>query len=549
MPRTVAFLVSLFFCGALLSQENKYWIRFTDKNNNSFSVDNPQQFLSPLSIERRTKQNILVDETDLPITESYINSIFPYIDTLVHRLKWTNMVVADIDSLPMLDSILQFSFVDTIGKIEENPNREAYEQNKFEDVYPVNQEILIDTNTVYGIAYRQTNMLNVDLLHQLGWRGQGVLMSSFDNGFLNVHTIAGFDSVRPRILNTYDFVNHQTDVYHGGSHGTNTFSDIAGNIPRKFLGTAPDASFLLIQTEDNTREWVMEEYNWQAGAEYADSIGAKIFTTSLGYTTFNYSIGSHSYADLDGHTTVITRAANLAAGKGILVLNSAGNEGDKSWHYISTPADGDSVIAIGAVDSGEAVTNFSGRGPNSAGRIKPDICAQGTKSAIILDYGGIGYSGGTSFSCPIMAGAFASLWSAFPDKTAREIYTAVLVSSDNFWTPDNHHGYGIPNFYNAYQLLKTNYNENILRLSDDVVVYPNPFSTELNLSFFSGADKTHRIDIFDLKGSKVYSNEIFLRDKTFELVKFTGFEKLPAGEYILMLNGQKNFTHRIMKLK
>lgn len=541
-------LVALFlWCIQLFAQNNKYWIRFTDKNNNAFSVSNPQQFLSAQSIERRTKQNISISESDLPLSTVYVDNISPYITQLIHRLKWFNLVVVQIDDETLLDSIKQFSFVDSVAKIEFNPSRSEQKQNKFESVSPVNQQIIYPNQ--YGAAYRQTNMLNVDLLHQMGYRGAGVTISMMDNGYSNANIIAAYDSVRPRILNTWDFVNNESDVYNDGGHGENTFSCIAANIPNRFLGTAPDANFFLFTTEDDGAEWVMEEYNWAAAAEVADSAGAQIFSTSLGYTTFDGGIGSHTYSDLNGHSTVITNASNYAFGKGILVLNSAGNEGAKSWHYIAAPADGDSVLAIGAVDSAEIVTDFSSRGPNAAGRIKPDICSQGAKSAVVGTDGYVGYSAGTSFSCPIMAGAAACLWGAFPDKSAREIYDAIVISADHFWTPDNNHGYGIPNFYNAFLLLKTNYNANLLQIDDNVIVYPNPFTNQLNISLFSEEAATHKIEIFDLQGSKVYSADIYLRNQTFEMVKLDGIQQLPAGKYVLRLNGSKKFSHLLIKTK
>ena len=238
-------------------------------------------------------------------------------------------------------------------------------------------------------------MLNVDLLHQMGYKGEGITLSVMDNGFYNTDNIRAYDSVRNRIIGTWDFVNNEANVYNDGSHGENVLSCIAGNLPDKFIGTAPDANFYLLTTEDNSAEWVMEEYNWAAAAEYADSAGVQIFSTSLGYTTFNNDVGNHTYADLTGDKTVITHAANMAFGKGILVLNSAGNEGANSWHYVSAPADGDSVLAIGAVDSAEAVANFSGRGPTLAGRIKPDIMAQGQNAYVANTAGSITTESGT----------------------------------------------------------------------------------------------------------------------------------------------------------
>jgi len=453
--------------------------------------------------------------------------------------------VTDVVTGNNFDSLKRFSFIDTIAEIKNNPLRSSFVNKKLEEVPPVNQLILYPNK--YGAAYHQINMLNADLLHQMGYNGKGITISMMDNGFYNANNIAAFDSVRPRILGTWDFVNNEANVYDDGSHGENTFSCIAANLPNKFIGTAPGAYFYLFVTEDDSKEWIMEEYNWAAAAEVADSAGAQIFSTSLGYTEYDGGEGSHTYADLNGHNTLITCAANMAFGKGILVLNSAGNEGAKPWKYIAAPADGDSVLAIGAVDSTGKVTSFSSRGPNAAGLVKPDLCAQGQNSAVVNTGGGVGYSNGTSFSCPIMAGCFASLWSAFPNKTAHEIKDAVMISADHFWTPDSLHGYGIPNFYNAYLFLKNNYNQGIFPVTNEPVVYPNPFTTDLNVSFYNEEPGNHKIELFDLQGRKVYSNYIHIRNTTFEFVKIDG-DVLQPGEYILRIDETRELTQHLLKL-
>ncbi len=616
-------LLFLLITSFSFSQNNKYWIRFKDKNNNSFSLSNPQQFLSQKSIDRRSKQHIPLNETDLPLSLAYIDSLAPFIGHLDHRLKWFNTVVVDMNkaikvetdtfekkltvltsdsfSYTIIDSFVTYyaitvnglsisydtfsyssntvvidtpfhpgpifirdtviftdyitsngfdslpnlAFIDSFAPIRYNPTRSLFREEKLKEAPPVDQQIVYPN--IYGAAYHQINMLNADLLHQMGYRGEGITISVMDNGFYNAHLISAYDSVRQRILGTWDFVNNELNVYNDGGHGENTLSCMAANQPHKFIGTAPDANYYLFTTEDDGAEWIMEEYNWAAAAEVADSAGAQVFSTSLGYTEYDDDEGSHTYADMNGHTTVITNAANMAFGKGILVLNSAGNEGAKHWKYISAPADGDSVLAIGAVDSAEAVTNFSSRGPNSAGRVKPDICAQGANAAVVTTGGGVATNNGTSFSCPIMAGCAASLWSAFPDKTAREISDAIVISADHFWTPDSLHGYGIPNFYNAYLLLKTNYNGGILRVNDDAVVFPNPFINELNVSLFNNEPKDHKLELFDLQGRKVYERSFFMRDKTFEIVKIDGL-LLQQGEYILRIDGAKVARH-LLKLK
>lgn len=551
MKNSIALLCLLSFISTSLSaQNNYYWVKFKDKNNNSYSLSNPSQFLSQPSIDRRTIQQLSLDSTDLPITAKYVDSILPFVDELKHRLKWMNAVVVKVNTLANLDSIKQFSFVDSIGGIEFFPSRALHNKFETEEAFTVDQHITYPSK--YGAAYHQINMLNADLLHQMGYSGSGIIIAMMDNGFHNAGTNPAFNLSRNNILSTWDFVNNEADVYNEGDHGAQTFSCIGANISDKYIGTAPNASFILNHTEDNHAEWVMEEYNWEAAAEASDSAGANIFTTSLGYTEFDGGIGSHAYKDLTGDKTVITHAGNMAFKKGIMVLNSAGNEGASPWFRISAPADGDDVLTIGAVDSAEHVTNFSSRGPNFVGRIKPDICAQGSRSAVIDAAGFIGTNSGTSFSCPIAAGCVASLWSAFPDKKATDIRDAIMISCDNFWTPDSTHGYGIPNFYNAYLLLKTNYNEKILRIDGEMVVYPNPFNTDLNISMYNTNPRdgvAHKIEIFNLLGQQILSREVYLRAATFEIVQLDIVKQLAAGEYILRIDGDTNNSYRVVKAK
>ena len=542
---------SLWVC-LLIGQNlsNQYfWIKFKDKNNNGYSFTNPNQFLSQRSIDRRTTQGIAIDSSDLPITQSYIDAVLPYTTQLVHKLKWFNMIVVRMTDSTNVDSIKRLSFVDSVATIITYPYRSLFSQNKFEQLTPVNQQIIYPD--VHGMAYHQLNMMNADLLHQMGYKGNGILISMMDNGCLSVDNLPFFDSVRPRILDTWNFAQNQQSIYADseGVHGTYTFGCIAGNTPYTYVGTAPEASFVLFHTEDNYAEWVMEEYHWAAAAERADSDGAQIFTTSLGYNIFDNNLGSHTYQDLSGNKTMITMAANVAAGKGILVFNSAGNEGNSSWHYLIAPADGDSVIAVGAVDSTRALVSFSSRGPNSSGRIKPDLCAQGAGVGIIGAAGNLFYGGGTSFSCPILAGCAACLWQAFPTKTANEIKDAIMISADRYTNPNDSLGYGIPNFYNAYLLLKTNYNGNVLRLSNDAAVYPNPFSDNLNVSLYNTTAGTRTIELFDMLGQKVLSQQVFLRENTFEIVTLDQVGTLAKGEYFLRLDGQKKFSHLVIKAK
>ena len=547
---TILFSVSLSLLFGQNPSNYYYWIKLKDKNNNPYSLNNPTQFLSQRSIDRRVFQGIPLDITDLPITPAYIDSIQPYTTEIIHQLKWFNIVVVMILDTSGVQTIKRMPFVDSMDVITSYPYKSLLTQNKFESVTPVDQQIIYPD--IHGIAYHQLNMMNGDLLHQLGFKGNGVLISMMDNGCLSVDNLPAFDSVRPRILDSWNFSNNQKSIYADseGVHGTYTFSCIAANLPNQYVGSAPEASFVLFHTEDNYAEWVMEEYHWAAAAERADSDGAQIFTTSLGYNNFDGGVGSHTYADLTGNKTIMTLAGNIAFGKGILVFNSAGNEGNNSWHYIVAPADGDSIIAVGAVDSARRAANFSSRGPSADGRIKPDLCAQGAGASIVGAAGNLFQGGGTSFSCPILAGCAACLWQAFPSKTAREIKDAIMISADRFWYPSDSLGYGIPNFYNAYLLLKTNYNGNILRLSEEAAVYPTPFSDQLNVSLYNAVEGTRTIELFDISGKKVLSQQVFLRQNTFEIVTLDGaIGGLAAGQYFLRLDGQKKFAHPVIKAR
>lgn len=526
------------------TQRNYYWVKLKDKGCSAPLLNQPSLFLSQKSIERRETQNIAITDSDLPLCEDYVNAIRPFSEHIKHRLKWFNMLVVQVNVPSNVDSIKALPFVDSIGGIELIPHKSSLK--KFNEVYePVDQSIVYPNH--YGNAYNQIKMLNGDLLHQLGYKGKSVLIAVFDNGFINVNWIPGFDSVRTQILNTYDFVHDEVNVYDDGGHGTSVFSCIAANIPNRITGTAPEADFLLLESEDDNAEWIMEEYNWAAAAEYADSIGASIFSTSLGYTTFDADSGNHTYEDLDGNTTVITRASNMAFDKGILVINSAGNYGGNPWKFVGAPADGVNVLSIGAVDSSEVIAGFSSRGPNAAGNIKPDVCAQGVKTGVISSGGTVTTSGGTSFSCPVLAGCAACLWQAFPEKSNRDIHTAIVVTADRFWTPDNEYGYGIPNFYNAYLLLKTNYNGDILHVTDEVAVFPNPVKQTMNVSVFSTGNKEYKLEIFNTSGEIVLTKNYFVREGTFEIFSIEEVAALADGTYVIRLNGDKRTSHRIIK--
>jgi len=307
----------------------------------------------------------------------------------------------------------------------------------------------------YGRAKHQNDMLNLGPLHNKGFTGKGIKIAVFDAGFSGSDTIDVYKNMNAenRIIATWDFVDNQENVFHSHSHGTQVLSTIAANLPGKMVGSAPDASFVLCRTENDNSESLAEEINWLRAVEWVDSIGVDIIHSSLGYSTFDDPSTNHTYDELDGDKTIITKAADMAAARGIIVSTSAGNEGSGSWKYITAPCDGDSVLCTGAVDKYQIRSGFSSIGPTADGRTKPDVVAMGTRTIVAHPNNRIYGSNGTSFSSPIIAGFVACLRQAHPDRSHMDIITAVKMSGDQYALPDPQYGFGIPDAAFADSLL------------------------------------------------------------------------------------------------
>jgi hypothetical protein len=311
----------------------------------------------------------------------------------------------------------------------------------------------------YGAAsFAEVSLHNAQFLHDVGLRGQGMQIALLDAGFTNYATLHVFDSINTngQILGTWDFVSGNADV-NDHNHGMECLSIISANIPGQFIGKAPKASFYLYRTEDAATEYPIEEHNWVCGAEKADSAGADVITTSLGYTQFTNSTFDHTYADMNGKTTMAAIAATTAARKGILVFAANGNDGTDSWHYLSTPADADSILSVGAVNTGGFVGGFSSYGPSSDGRVKPDVASIGVGAVIATPSNTVGTGNGTSFACPNMAGMGTCLWQGFPEFNNMKIIKAIQKAGSITTAPDNRMGYGIPNMKAAFSALLTDF--------------------------------------------------------------------------------------------
>jgi len=518
----------------------KYWIEFTDKAGNGYDLQHPEAFLSQRALDRRQRQGIAVDWSDMPVTRAYVDSLRSLGFHILYTSRWFNAAAVSTNDSLLISQAGQYSFVKDTRQVA---------RLRWEPGYQLRAKTILQLpetglDSFYGASWNQIHMLNGDYLHQLGYTGKGMVIAVIDAGFAGADTLEAFQRLHARgqILGTRDFVDGDTIVYAHHTHGMHVLSLMGGYLPGKLIGTAPDADFWLLRSEDGDSEMLIEEHNWVAAAEFADSAGADILSTSLGYFRFDDSLMNHTYADMDGNTTFITRAADKAASKGMLVVNSAGNEGNSSWQYIIAPADGDSVLTVGAVDANGQPATFTSHGPTFDGRVKPNVAVQG-KNAIVASFNaeGIQAGNGTSFSCPILAGMAACLWQAFPDKSNMEIYHAIEQSADHYNNPDNFTGYGIPNFANALYLLDKGSFDFIPR-NLSPVVYPNPFRDRVELFFYSPYEQHIIIRLFDPSGQLVWQKPFSINAQTYYSLSIGDLQRYARGLYALVIQSGDNFT-------
>lgn len=532
-------LLVLFFIlfGISASAQNEdAWVYFTDKQNVASSLANPILILTQEAIDRKNLHGTPIDARDVPVNSNYITQIKsqPGISVLA-KSKWFNCVYVRGNQSD-ISALMNLSFVDSVEYAKHSLNTAP--KTNFPQSKSKFHLFKTQTDFDYGDATNQVEMINADYLHQQGYTGEGITMALMDAGFPGVDVIAPFQRMRNNndLLDGYDFVD-KTDnefAFSSSSHGTAVLSTITGFIQNQYVGTAPDVGVYLFRTEDVWSETPVEMAYWVEAAERADSLGVFLLSTSLGYSDFDDPGTSFQPSDMDGKTTFISKGASVAFEKGMLVVNSAGNEGNNSWGIITAPADSPGVLAVGAVDELGNYASFSSIGPSADGRVKPDVVAQGQSTAIIGASGNIGTSNGTSFSGPIIAGAIASLWQADPSKTNVEIMDAVRQSASQYNNPDAFLGYGIPNFQIALaDVLATS--ENFF--NPEIIFYPNPVNDKLYI------EKPHsnriKIQLFSLLGRKLaeYENP--------EIIDFSKYEK---GIYFLKISSDNHIsTEKIIK--
>lgn len=482
------------------------WVYFTDKPDASFYLANPLQMLSQRALDRRTNQGIALDDTDVPISTSYINQVAtsPGI-TVMAKSKWLNALHIR-GSQTDIQALTAFSFVDHVTFANHslnvrfgNPiNSETHKNQKVKDKFET------EVNYNYGNSANQVQMLNIHLLHQQNFTGQGKIIAVLDSGFIGVDTATPFQNLQTnnQILGGYNYPDQSTNFYTKHNHGTMVLSCMGGYVDGQLVGTAPDAQYYLFITEDVNSENPVEESYWVEAAERADSLGVDVINSSLGYSDYDEPNYSYSYAQRNGQVGFASRGASMAFQKGIVCVISAGNSGTSSEPHIGIPADAENILSVGAVDSMEAYTSFSSIGPSADGRIKPDVCAKGVSATLSNTSGTITQASGTSFSSPITAGAVASFWSAVPNLTAAQVIQFVKESADQFLNPDNFKGYGVPDF----QLALTNaLNTQSFNIFHGLTLFPNPVENTLTLKIQKNTNGT--FVLYNQLGQKVLEKQ------------------------------------------
>ena len=466
----------------------KYWVEFTDKRGTPFRLDAPEEYLGPRALERRARQRIQLDSMDLPVNPAYVEALQQEGLTVLHRSKWFNGVIAySADSLA--DDREWPDFVRGVRLCEVSPLSVPDT-----DVPNLGYSLSVfDYDTLYGAdyyggGYAQISQLNGQMLHRCGYEGKGVLIGVCDCGFPGVDTAAIFDSMRAEGL---------------------------------------------CRTENVLSESLLEEYNWTVAAEWLDSLGADIISTSLGYFFFDDSTQSHSLEDLDGKTAPMSRAAGIAVSRGMLLVNSAGNDGLSEPQHLSVPADVPQVLTVGAVDSDGVRADFSSFGPTATLCIKPDVMAMGVNVISASPDGLFRYTNGTSLSCPVLAGMMACLLQRFPQMTPGQLCDSVRSWGSLAAFPDHFSGYGIPDFSHAVSGMPVGIG-NGEGQGEPFLLYPNPARREAMVVLQSAG----RVEVYDLKGGRVFFREV---DNMTGQVKLP---LLPAGVYLVRVSTARGIECR-----
>ena len=524
--------------GIAIAQNFNYFVSFTDKNGSPYSVDQPEEFLSARAISRRSNQQINVVTEDLPVNPAYLQGLEAVGTVSVRESsKWANgaliqAISADAEAIKLLPYVSSVEFIaptNVGGRISKQ--------------FEVDSLSVFDSDTLF-----QFDILGIPEMRADGYIGENILIAVMDGGFRGMNTIPAFTSLfnDNRVILSYDFIARASDVYKYHDHGTKVMSLLAAEqTTPDFVGVVPNAEYMLFVTEDVDYEYRLEEYRWIVAAEKADSAGTDVISSSLGYMIFDDPSMDYNAQDLDGLTSVITRAAQRASNKGILVVTSSGNlDNFNPYETVLFPGDIIDGITVGSIDSDFKQSSFSPDGPTADGRLKPDVVAYGRSTFVINEAGNIVNKTGTSFSAPQVAGLAAGVWQAYPEISSTVLLNAIRMSSSNASQPNNSIGYGVPNYRALINFLEAEESESWF------AVYPNPVSEGgyLKIKVFDPvSDNNVKIGLFDTLGKPLADDNLIISWQNNEY--FLELLSLPQGIYILNLQSESNFSQvKILKL-
>jgi hypothetical protein len=524
-----------FFAYQASAQVNRYMIFFKDKSDTDFSTSKPFEFLSQKAIDRRLNQGLIITQQDFPVNQSYVQQLRDAGTNVFFKSRWMNGVLVQCDET-LLPSVQALDFVQKVEFVA--PGSRLINGRK--KLTSESKDGSSDAATLTQLA-----MLGIDSMHQQGYRGEGITIAVLDAGFPGVNSNAAFQEMlnegRINLIASYDFVFNTNDVFQYDSHGAKVFSIIGGHEAGKYTGSAYRANFQLYVTEDEDSEYRVEEYNWLFAAERADSSGVDIISTSLGYNTFDDSSMDYQQSDLDGTTAVITQAAQWAADRGILVVCSAGNEGNVGWKLITPPADAKDVLAIANVNAQGVRSGSSSIGLENGDYIKPDLAALGVNVSLVNVTGSLGAGSGTSYAAPLVTGLVAGIWQKHPALTNKELINVLKHTASQSKTPDHFLGYGIPNFTAVENYLAFNPDQPIF------TVYPNPFTSAIHIRPNNPEELTFgRAEILNTQGQVTEVGLITFNwlAPAYEV----SFASLSPGMYFLRIYyGTKIFVTKIVK--
>jgi subtilisin family serine protease len=525
-----------FLLAGFNATASTYFVTFKYKVSKEFSLKTPSDYLSDKSIRRRVNQNIAIDSSDLPVSRTYISLVGSLVDDVLISSKWLNGVLVDV-AADRINSLFLLDFVKDV-KLVCADSEHSDDFQKVEEVAVIGQNQV--TDEIYGDAFAQVSLVKGNYLHQNGFKGKGITIAVLDVGFPNYRNLAAFADLNSgRVVDTYDFTKRRSTLNALGVHGTKVLSLLTGTLPGRYCGSATEANYALYVTESAKYEQLIEEYFWCLAAERADSIGCDIISSSLGYNHFDNSCMDHLISDLSKHIAPISIAASAAFKKGIFVVVSAGNEGDKDWRYVTFPADSPEVMAVGAVSINGTLGVFSSIGLPKT--IKPDVVGMGVAASMIDVNGDIIQGNGTSYVVPQVAGFSACLWQAFPNLSAVDLKNVICGASSNHLTPDNLIGYGIPNFELSFKTLKSEYSS----VDQQISVSPNPFTTSITVKAASMYSGNVDYYLYNLRGELLKTGAANFSEG---ITRIDGLENLHSGMIILkFIFGGNSVAKKVVK--